>query len=377
MKFSITYLSIAIVGVLALTWWFTEQGNSHSGAAESLSDEARSAQRLLGTERSERDRRLTSSSNRPDESPAGKLGEWLRDNEGDPRAYAQALFAVYLIKEDTDMLRKAIATDPDNPQLLMEGSCESGFSDAERLELSQRLLSNDPNNSMATYIYAHELARSGDIQGSIDMMRKSEQLSDFKLYREQTYEALENAFKAAGSPPLAAKILGLESLSIRPVWGIVPLFTKHYAPLLETLSAEDALELRSLSANVEYNMRHVNKSPLVADELMAIAIASNSLKGLDDDAPSHFQDMTVAEARADLLRDRKEIRMSTIVTEKIFPDPTEPRSPAALARWEAQLNIELIQQFIDYTMQNGEVKALLWYAEQTGLTIDQPEDTEQ
>jgi hypothetical protein len=124
-------------------------------------------------------------------------------------------------------------------------------------------------------------------------------------------------------------------------------------------------------------MRHVNKSPLVADELMAIAIASNSLKGLDDDAPSHFQDMTVAEARADLLRDRKEIRMSTIVTEKIFPDPTEPRSPAALARWEAQLNIELIQQFIDYTMQNGEVKALLWYAEQTGLTIDQPEDTEQ
>lgn len=377
MKFSITYLSIALVGILALTWWFTEQGDSDSESAERLSNQARSAQRLHGTERSERDRRSTSSSNGSDKSAVGKLAQWLRDNEGDPRAYAQALLAVYMIKGDSDMLRKAIAADPNNPQLLLHGSCQSVFSDAERLELSKRLLTKDPNNTMAAYLYAHELARSGDMQGSIDMMRNSQQLSEFKLYREQTFEALENAYKAAGCSPLIAKILGAQDLSTSPILSIHPLFTKHYDPHLETLPPEDALELRSLSASVEHNMRHVNKSPLVIDELMGIAIASNSLKGLDDNTPSHFQGMTVAEAKAVLLRDKKEIAKISQLPIKIFPEPLEAPSPQALTRWEAQLDSELIEQFFDYIMQNGEVKALLWYAEQTGLTIEPPEDAEQ
>ena len=377
MKFSITYLSIALVGILALTWWFTEQGDSDSESAERLSNQARSAQRLHGTERSERDRRSTSSSNGSDKSAVGKLAQWLRDNEGDPRAYAQALLAVYMIKGDSDMLRKAIAADPNNPQLLLHGSCQSVFSDAERLELSKRLLTKDPNNTMAAYLYAHELARSGDMQGSIDMMRNSQQLSEFKLYREQTFEALENAYKAAGCSPLIAKILGAQDLSTSPILSIHPLFTKHYDPHLETLPPEDALELRSLSASVEHNMRHVNKSPLVIDELMGIAIASNSLKGLDDNAPSHFQGMTVAEAKAVLLRDKKEIAKISQLPIKIFPEPLEAPSPQALTRWEAQVDSELIEQFFDYIMQNGEVKALLWYAEQTGLTIEPPEDAAQ
>lgn len=377
MKFSITYLSIALVGILALTWWFTEQGDSDSESAERLSNQARSAQRLHGTERSERDRRSTSSSNGSDKSAVGKLAQWLRDNEGDPRAYAQALLAVYMIKGDSDMLRKAIAADPNNPQLLLHGSCQSVFSDAERLELSKRLLTKDPNNTMAAYLYAHELARSGDMQGSIDMMRNSQQLSEFKLYREQTFEALENAYKAAGCSPLIAKILGAQDLSTSPILSIHPLFTKHYDPHLETLPPEDALELRSLSASVEHNMRHVNKSPLVIDELMGIAIASNSLKGLDDNTPSHFQGMTVAEAKAVLLRDKKEIAKISQLPIKIFPEPLEAPSPEALTRWEAQLDSELIEQFFDYIMQNGEVKALLWYAEQTGLTIEPPEDAAQ
>jgi len=377
MKFSITYLSIALVGILALTWWFTEQGDSDSESAERLSNQARSAQRLHGTERSERDRRSTSSSNGSDKSAVGKLAQWLRDNEGDPRAYAQALLAVYMIKGDSDMLRKAIAADPNNPQLLLHGSCQSVFSDAERLELSKRLLTKDPNNTMAAYLYAHELARSGDMQGSIDMMRNSQQLSEFKLYREQTFEALENAYKAAGCSPLIAKILGAQDLSTSPILSIHPLFTKHYDPHLETLPPEDALELRSLSASVEHNMRHVNKSPLVIDELMGIAIASNSLKGLDDNTPSHFQGMTVAEAKAVLLRDKKEIAKISQLPIKIFPEPLEAPSPQALTRWEAQVDSELIEQFFDYIMQNGEVKALLWYAEQTGLTIEPPEDAEQ
>jgi len=377
MKFSITYLSIALVGILALTWWFTEQGDSDSESAERLSNQARSAQRLHGTERSERDRRLTSSSNGSDKSAVGKLAQWLRDNEGDPRAYAQALLAVYMIKGDSDMLRKAIAADPNNPQLLLHGSCQSVFSDAERLELSKRLLTKDPNNTMAAYLYAHELARSGDMQGSIDMMRNSQQLSEFKLYREQTFEALENAYKAAGCSPLIAKILGAQDLSTSPILSIHPLFTKHYDPHLETLPPEDALELRSLSASVEHNMRHVNKSPLVIDELMGIAIASNSLKGLDDNTPSHFQGMTVAEAKAVLLRDKKEIAKISQLPIKIFPEPLEAPSPQALTRWEAQVDSELIEQFFDYIMQNGEVKALLWYAEQTGLTIEPPEDAAQ
>jgi len=377
MKFSITYLSIALVGILALTWWFTEQGDSDSESAERLSNQARSAQRLHGTERSERDRRSTSSSNGSDKSAVGKLAQWLRDNEGDPRAYAQALLAVYMIKGDSDMLRKAIAADPNNPQLLLHGSCQSVFSDAERLELSKRLLTKDPNNTMAAYLYAHELARSGDMQGSIDMMRNSQQLSEFKLYREQTFEALENAYKAAGCSPLIAKILGAQDLSTSPILSIHPLFTKHYDPHLETLPPEDALELRSLSASVEHNMRHVNKSPLVIDELMGIAIASNSLKGLDDNTPSHFQGMTVAEAKAVLLRDKKEIAKISQLPIKIFPEPLEAPSPQALTRWEAQVDSELIEQFFDYIMQNGEVKALLWYAEQTGLTIEPPEDAAQ
>ena len=377
MKFSITYLSIALVGILALTWWFTEQGDSDSESAERLSNQARSAQRLHGTERSERDRRSTSSSNGSDKSAVGKLAQWLRDNEGDPRAYAQALLAVYMIKGDSDMLRKAIAADPNNPQLLLHGSCQSVFSDAERLELSKRLLTKDPNNTMAAYLYAHELARSGDMQGSIDTMRNSQQLSEFKLYREQTFEALENAYKAAGCSPLIAKILGAQDLSTSPILSIHPLFTKHYDPHLETLPPEDALELRSLSASVEHNMRHVNKSPLVIDELMGIAIASNSLKGLDDNTPSHFQGMTVAEAKAVLLRDKKEIAKISQLPIKIFPEPLEAPSPQALTRWEAQVDSELIEQFFDYIMQNGEVKALLWYAEQTGLTIEPPEDAAQ
>jgi hypothetical protein len=378
MKVSITYLSIALVGILALTWWFTEQGDSDSESAERISNEARSAQRLHGTEHSERDRRSTSSSNRSDKSANEKLAQWLRDNDGDPRAYAQALFAVSMIKGDSDMLRKAIAADPNNPQLLLHGSCQSDFSDAERMELSKRLLTKDPNNTMAAYVYAHELARSGDMQGSIDMMRNSQQLSEFKLYREQTVEALENAYKAAGYPPLIAKILGTQDLSTRPISSIHQLFTKHYDPHLETLPPEDALELRSLSASVEHNMRHVNKSPTVIDELMGIDIASNSLKGLDDNAPSHFQGMTVAEAKAELLREKEEIATLTFtVSQEILPAPTEGPSPEALTRWAAQLDSELIEQFIDYTMQDGEVKALLWYAEQTGLTIEPPEDAEQ
>jgi len=377
MKFSITYLSIALVGILALTWWFTEQGDSDSESAERLSNQARSAQRLHGTERSERDRRSTSSSNGSDKSAVGKLAQWLRDNEGDPRAYAQALLAVYMIKGDSDMLRKAIAADPNNPQLLLHGSCQSVFSDAERLELSKRLLTKDPNNTMAAYLYAHELARSGDMQGSIDMMRNSQQLSEFKLYREPSYHALQEAYKAAGYPPLIAKILGLYGLTDRPALSIQQLFTKHYDPHLETLPPEDALKLRSLTASVEHNMRHVNKSPTGIDELMGIAIASNSLKGLDDNAPSPFQGMTVAEAKAELLRDKKEIANILKVAQKILPVPTEAPSPEALTRWEAQLDSELIEQFIDYTMQDGEVKALLWYAEQTGLTIEPPEDAEQ
>ena len=277
---------------------------------------------------------------------ASDFDQWLLSMADDPHALAEAKATVGLLTRNPDLIREALAMDPDNPQLLYIGSTLSSYSDAERLGLAERFFKQDPENGLAAYLYAERLLATGDQKAGLDILRNATERQGMDDFSNPMGLLYEDAFLAAGYSRAAAKVKALTDLSMGYYTGISRM-AKSLNGMASSLPAGEASEINSLAASIGRRIGEQMSPGTIMSGLVGLKLEAETLAGFPDDAPSPYQGLTVGEARQSIVDERSEILrfaqkapdLGTILS----GDP------------------ELASRYVDRVRLLGEVEAAKWW----------------
>ena len=136
------------------------------------------------------------------EIPSDEILEWLDKRNGDAEANA----IVGILLKDPELFRNAIKLDPDNAYLHHLAANFSEFSDAEKLDHSERFYTLEPENSYAAMSYLVELLKAGRNDTAIEVLEETAHRENYEDYRYQTMLLRQHSSKR--NPPSRSKNWG-------------------------------------------------------------------------------------------------------------------------------------------------------------------------
>ena len=350
MKVTVTHLLAVAIGVLAtlLLRPASDDGKTSSGETQ----ESERANRGMadpttqspGGAASRTDRRKLGAES-PDTITAADLEQWLAGKRGDPRSLAEAQAITGLLTGNSDLIRQAIETDPQNPHLLYIGATLSSFSAEERLALSERFFQQDPQNGLAAYIYAAQLFKTGDTKKGIEILSSSQDRLRIDSFATRTQLLMDDAYIAAGVPPGKAKSLSLLNLAI-PYFSDLQSLAGSINDLGNSLPPGEAADLRALAASMGMRLNDQSSSVTFIDHLIGLKLEKMTLEGLADDSPSPYEGITVAQARQAITNEREELRR---LMEQAPLEAIMSSDPA------------VVDRYIDRIRLTGELEATRWW----------------
>ncbi|MDP4624430.1 MAG: hypothetical protein NWT08_04740 [Akkermansiaceae bacterium] len=284
------------------------------------------------------------------EITASDLEKWLAECSYDVRSLAEAQAIAGLLTNNPDLVLQAIEADPENPHLLYIGATLSSINAKERLALSERFFQQDTGNALAGYIYASQLFETGDIKKGIEIMKGSQDQPKIDAYAKQTQLLMDDAFIAAGDSPSMAKIRSVLNSTTMPYFSDLQSLAGSINDLGDSLTPEEAADLRSLSASMGSRLSDQGKSSTYINHLVGLSLEKKALAGLPDSSPSPYEGLTVGEARQSIANEREELFQvinQTPMEAIISGDP------------------ELVDRYFDRVRLVGEQEASMWWLEVT------------
>jgi tetratricopeptide (TPR) repeat protein len=274
---------------------------------------------------------------------------WITSKEGDPRSHAEAMVITGMLTKDPELVRKGIATDPGNADLLFIGATLPGFPKEERLTLSKRLIAADPDNALSGFVGASLLLEAGQSKEALDVLKRATTLKRTSDYRFSTELLTEDAYLAAGFSPESAKIRSVIEHGLPYLSDLSNLATS-LKEMEATMSPEESADLRAMAARMGQQISNQSRSGLVINQLMGLSLEEKLLRGLPDEAPSAYEGMTVGEARESLAEERLQIKKALEGIEDIqdlySSDP------------------ELMSRYLDRVRLVGELEAARWLSKE-------------
>jgi hypothetical protein len=286
---------------------------------------------------------------RPKKASDADFERWLASKKGDARSLAEAQAIVGLLTGNPDLIRQALEADPNNPHLLYIGSTLSSFTEEERLSLGERFFKQDPENGLASYLYAAQLFKSGDTKKGIEILTSSQDQTRIDAYATQTQLLMDEAYIAKGLAPSEAKIQSTLSLGI-PYFTDLNSLADSIKKLGDSLPPNEAADLRGLSASMAMRINDQESSVTLIDHVIGLILEEKTLAGLPDNSPSPYEGMTVEQARQAIAMEREEIRR---LTEQAPLDNIMTTHP------------ELVDRYIDQFRLHGELEAAKWWLNET------------
>lgn len=334
MKPSTTYVSSGILVVLVSLLWLFREGT----------DDAKSAGKPSARDEFP-DNRM------PGDGKIGMRRDKGREERKSPtgerslaaRARATAIQAI--LDGNADLLRQAIKMSPNDPFLLFLGATHSLLTPEEKLELGRRFYERDSQNALAAFVHAANLLKSGDSAAALDILRSSGDRADYSDYTNETFSLMEAALIRAGHSPVEAK------------WMVFPkLEAGYYIDLRDTvgslvrmtgdLPADKAASMRSLASYMSRRISDESKSGTIVSQLVGLVMEKKVLEGMAEDQSSPYDGLTVAEARASIEAQRRQL----IELSGSVPDYEQ------LLRDDPQV----LNLYFERMMRDGEVEALKW-----------------
>ncbi len=266
-----------------------------------------------------------------------ELESYITKNSTD----VESLVAAGIILNDSSYFIRALENDPNDAHALFCLALNESTEDAVKIDLAKKLLKEQPDNAIASYLLASIQAESGNIDESIDTLLGSFEQKGYDDFYNQTSLKVEDALRGTGSSKSGSTLYSLWNVPV-PILAKINEIAKTVMGLVPQSDPKKAQDLRSLVASIGANVSNNNTS--IINELVGLSAQIKSLEGMENDAVSHFENLSAQEARKSLEQRKNSIRNLTIF------------GPEELISMDS----EIIESYMNRVRTVGEYEATRW-----------------
>ena len=254
---------------------------------------------------------------------------------------AESLVATGIILNDSSYFIRALENNPNDAHALFCLALNESTDSATKIDVARKLLKEQPDNAIASYLLASLQAESGNIDESIDTLLGSFEQKGYDDFYNQTSLKVEDALRGTGSSKSGSTLYSLWNVPV-PILAKINKIAKTVMELVPQSDLKRAQELRSLVASIGANVSNENTS--IINELVGLAAQIKSLEGMENDSVSHFENLSVQEALNSLEQRKTSIRNLTL----FGPNDLISMDPA------------LIESYMNRVRAVGEYEATRW-----------------
>jgi hypothetical protein len=268
------------------------------------------------------------------------------------RRTAASLLAAFQASEDAAYLKEAAAGFPGDPRVQLAVLMNNAFPE-ERRKWLERFKQSAPDNSLASYLSAHEHLQQGRFEEAINDLLDASQRPRFQHYALEGMQDMQDLLLAAGKSPAEAKVMSMLGAPLPHLAKMKQLAFKMADMQSQYNGMGDAQSFDAVTQIGLTLARRMNGSEggkFIIDQLVGIAIESQFLKACDPASTPEPLGMPVKDRLEDLAQQKAEMkRLAPLV------DALSSRGSEA----------ELISYF-DRVKLEGEVAALRWLEARRG-----------
>ena len=259
---------------------------------------------------------------------------------------AEALVAAGIILNDSSYFVRTLENNPNDAHALFCLAVNDSTDESMKIDLAKKLLKEQPDNAIASYLLASLQAESGNVDESIDTLLGSFDQKGYDDFYNQTSLKVEDALRGTGSSKSGSALYSLWNVPV-PILSKINESAKTVMALVPKSDPERAQELRSLVASI--GAKVCNEDTSIINELVGLSAQIKSLEGMEEDAISHFENLSVEEARKSLEQRKSSIRNLTL----FGPQDFITMDPA------------LIESYMNRVRTVGEYEATKWLMKRT------------
>ena len=258
----------------------------------------------------------------------------------------EALVAAGIILNDSSYFVRALENNPNDAHALFCLAVNDSTDELMKIDLAKKLLKEQPENAIASFLLASLQAESGNVDESIKTLLGSFDQTEYNDFYHQASLTVEDALRETGSNETGSTLYSLWNAPL-PILSKIQKVTKTAMGLVPESNPDKAQELRSLAASI--GAKTANEGNSIIHELVGISAQMMSLKGMEDDAISPFENLSVKEARKSLEKRKNSIRNLTIFMPNDF----------------LTMDNALIESYTNRIRIIGEYEASRWLMERT------------
>ena len=127
---------------------------------------------------------------------------------------AESLVATGIILNDSSYFIRALENNPNDAHALFCLALNESTDSATKIDLARKLLKEQPDNAIASYLLASLQAESGNIDESIDTLLGSFEQKGYDDFYNQTSLKVEDALRGTGSSKSGSTLYSLSLIHI-------------------------------------------------------------------------------------------------------------------------------------------------------------------
>ena len=259
---------------------------------------------------------------------------------------AEALVAAGIILNDPSYFIRALENSPNDAHALFCLAMNESTDESMKIDHAKKLLKEQPDNAIASFLLASLQAESGNVDESINTLLGSFDQKGYDDFYNQTSLKVEDALRGTGSSKTGSALYSLWNVPV-PILSKINESAKTVMKLVPESNPERAQELRSLAASI--GAKIANEESSIINELVGLSAQMMSLKGMEGDDISPFENLSVKEARKSLEQRKSSIRNLTLFE----PNDFITMDPA------------FIESYMNRMRTVGEYEATKWLMERT------------
>ena len=258
---------------------------------------------------------------------------------------AASLLAAFRTTADPSLLAEAMQKYPDDPQVGFEASIRNGASVEERRASLDAFKASSPDNAMADYLSALNHLKAGENPEAMQDLVTASGKPQFQDFMRERVQSDEEAYLAAGYPPVEARMIASLFLlepnlaQIRELGlSVVDLAAKYQQ------AGDEASQAAALQLAVELGQRYNAAGKTVLGQNVGISIERAALNAMDPASPYGTAGQTVQDRLDQLVQQKQIFQALNTQVDPLWKSLEEPA-------WMGYLN---------QMSTAGEVPALRW-----------------
>ena len=256
---------------------------------------------------------------------------------------AEGYLAAGMILQEPDLMREALERDASNPHILFALASRDEFPAADRIEWARQLQQEQPQNALASYLFAALTWNDDAGTSPPDSLRQTEEQARFQSFTSKSMIGLSDALQATGCDPgiaalYATMAVDLPHLShLLRLSGKLQAYAAHAPPREAVIARQRHAALGSALAR---------EKDLIS-QLVGLSIQGNAYASLPPDDPLPLEGIDREELQLSIEQRRNQMRGLADATDSLKTFP------------------ELIEGYATRAMILGEIEALSWLRSRT------------